>query len=341
MEEFPVISSESREVAERQATAAAKKPAFDHDRLAAAINAASGGHYTGLALPFAPAVSGRGGAGGRGGAAGPPQTSPLTFKNNEQAIEFGAGGSMYICQLTDYRCMKIGPIPTPAGGRGRGSAPEAEDEAGQPMPMEIGGDPVDGLEWQAFPQQDGGGGRNGHVEEQQPCATVREGQGRGRGGRGRGATATDAGVGSQILGQVPAAEKDVCSSFDGKWDAFIENYNVFLRPSGATAAPPPAPDGKEQGSTAPQAIPLSFDGSEGNYYTLRSIAWSPDSKHLVAYHTRPGYDREVHYIESSPADQIQPKHTTIHSRRDLSFPRLSAPWRPIRLWPNWGSSWSI
>ena len=85
----------------------------------------------------------------------------------------------------------------------------------------------------------------------------------------------------------------VCRSFDGKWDALIENYNVFLRPAGTTG----------------QATALSLDGSEGNYYTFRSIAWSPDSKKLVAYHTRPGYDRQVHYIESSPADQIQPKHT--------------------------------
>ncbi len=51
------------------ATTAAKKPAFDHDKLAAAISAASGGHYTGLTLPFAPAPGGRGGGGGgRGGA---------------------------------------------------------------------------------------------------------------------------------------------------------------------------------------------------------------------------------------------------------------------------------
>src|SRR5262249_46455922 len=67
--------------------------------------------------------------------------------------------------------------------------------------------------------------------------------------------------------------------------------------------------------------------SEGNYYTLRSLAWSPDSKKLVAYHTRPGYDREVHYIESSPADQIQPKHTTISYRKpgdalDVAYPAL-------------------
>ena len=72
---------------------------------------------------------------------------------------------------------------------------------------------------------------------------------------------------------------------------------------------------------------MSFDGSEGNYYTLRTVAWSPDSKHLVAYHTRPGYDRQVYYIESSPTDQLQPKHTTINYRKpgdivDIAYPAL-------------------
>ena len=63
----------------------------------------------------------------------------------------------------------------------------------------------------------------------------------------------------------------MCASFDGKWEAFIQNYNVFL---------------KAVGSKDP-AIPLSFDGSEGNYYTLRSVAWSPDSKKIAAYHRAP------------------------------------------------------
>lgn len=56
-------------------------------------------------------------------------------------------------------------------------------------------------------------------------------------------------------------------------------------------------------------MPLSWDGSEGNYYTFASIAWSPDSKQLAAYRVRPGYKRQVHYIKSSPADQLQPKHS--------------------------------
>ncbi len=292
------------------AVTAVKKPPFDHDKLAAAINAVTGGHFTGTTLPFIPATGGRGGAGGgRGAAVGPPQTSPLTFKNNDQTIEFGTGGSLYTCQLAGYTCAKGGAIPLPAAGRGNGAAVPGDD-GDQPMPLEIGGDPVDGLEWQPFPQQGGAGGRNGSGDVQPPCAPARRPQAPagsgGRGGRGGATTATAATVGSQILGQVAGPGPDVCSSFDGKWDAFIENYNVFLRPAGAE------PAGTGRGNNPrPAAIALSFDGSEGNYYTLRSIAWSPDSKKLAAYHTRPGYDRQVHYIESSPADQLQPKHTTI------------------------------
>ncbi len=83
------------------------------------------------------------------------------------------------------------------------------------------------------------------------------------------------------------------TSPDGKFEALIQNYNVFLRAKGSK-----------------EAAALSWDGSEGNYYTFQSIEWSPDSTHLAAYRVRPGYKREVHYVESSPADQLQPKHST-------------------------------
>ncbi len=101
------------------------------------------------------------------------------------------------------------------------------------------------------------------------------------------------GAGGRRNGPENAGDK-VLTSPDGKYDALIQNYNVFLREHGKQ-----------------EARPLSYDGSEGNYYTFASLLWSPDSKHLVAYHTRPGYKREVHYIESSPKDQLQPKHSTI------------------------------
>jgi dipeptidyl aminopeptidase/acylaminoacyl peptidase len=81
---------------------------------------------------------------------------------------------------------------------------------------------------------------------------------------------------------------------DGKWMAFIDNFNVAIRPFGGD-----------------KRTVLSTDGSEGNYYDPASLAWSPDSSKLVAYRIRPGYRRLVHYVSSSPEDQLQPQHWAI------------------------------
>jgi dipeptidyl aminopeptidase/acylaminoacyl peptidase len=82
---------------------------------------------------------------------------------------------------------------------------------------------------------------------------------------------------------------------DGKWEALVENFNLAVRPAG----------------TRDKLTLLSTDGSEGNYYELASVTWAPDSKGLAAYRIRPGYRRTVHYVESSPEDQLQPKHWTL------------------------------
>jgi dipeptidyl aminopeptidase/acylaminoacyl peptidase len=85
------------------------------------------------------------------------------------------------------------------------------------------------------------------------------------------------------------------ASPDGKWEAVANNFNVYLRAKGKK-----------------DASPLSFDGSEGNYYTfLQAGSWSPDSKKFVAYRIRPGYNRKIQYVESSPIDQLQPKYSVI------------------------------
>ncbi|MDH5384464.1 MAG: S9 family peptidase [Candidatus Aminicenantes bacterium] len=88
-----------------------------------------------------------------------------------------------------------------------------------------------------------------------------------------------------------AASVEAKASPDGKMEAFIKNYNVFIR----------SKDKKEE-------FALSFDGSEGNYYTYASITWSPDSKKLAAYRLQRGYHRVIQYVESSPDDQLQPKY---------------------------------
>lgn len=81
---------------------------------------------------------------------------------------------------------------------------------------------------------------------------------------------------------------------DGKWLAYVDNYNLDVRSA----------DGK-------QTSVLSTDGSEGNFYSPETIVWSPDSTHLVAYRIRPGYHRMVHYIESSPPTQLQPLYISV------------------------------
>jgi dipeptidyl aminopeptidase/acylaminoacyl peptidase len=110
---------------------------------------------------------------------------------------------------------------------------------------------------------------------------------RGRGGR---AIGYQAGPGQLWRSQ---GEEPV-ESPDGQLEAFIQNYNVAVRRVG------------EEDLTL-----LSQDGSEGNAYTYSSLTWSPDSKRLAVYRVIPGHQREVHYVESSPEDQLQPKHSTL------------------------------
>ncbi|UVO33089.1 S9 family peptidase [Bradyrhizobium arachidis] len=95
----------------------------------------------------------------------------------------------------------------------------------------------------------------------------------------------------------PSVENDperTSVSPDGKWLAYAKDFNLFLR--------------SKEGS---KDIPLTWDGSESNYYAFSTLSWSPDSRRLAAYRIRPGQKREVHYLESSPSDQRQPRHWTM------------------------------
>ena len=81
---------------------------------------------------------------------------------------------------------------------------------------------------------------------------------------------------------------------DGQWEATIQNFNVYLQKTGDRA----------------HAFALSTDGSAGNYYQRTALAWSPDSHYLLARRVVPGMRRMVYYVESSPADQLQPRLTS-------------------------------
>jgi dipeptidyl aminopeptidase/acylaminoacyl peptidase len=109
-----------------------------------------------------------------------------------------------------------------------------------------------------------------------------------------------------------AASAEFKPSPDGKWEAGLRNYNVFVRSK--------EKDKKEQ-------FFLSTDGSEGNYYIYKSIVWSPDSKKIAACRLKPGFHRFVQYVESSPLDQLQPKYSTAEYAKpgdvlDIDYPVL-------------------
>ena len=111
----------------------------------------------------------------------------------------------------------------------------------------------------------------------------------GRGGRGGGG-----GLSGPVRSEFDVNGVDPKKSPDGKLEALVNNYNIAIRETGKTAV-----------------TLLSIDGSEGGYYDPNSVVWSPDSKKIAAYKIKPGYRRYVHYVQSSPEDQLQPKHSTL------------------------------
>ena len=80
------------------------------------------------------------------------------------------------------------------------------------------------------------------------------------------------------------------ASPDGKMEAYIEGQNVVLH---------------EVGKPYTEKRILSTDGTIGNYYSAL-ITWSPDGRYIFTCKRRPVEKRYVYYVESSPADQLQP-----------------------------------
>ncbi|KAK0624446.1 hypothetical protein B0T14DRAFT_545397 [Immersiella caudata] len=73
---------------------------------------------------------------------------------------------------------------------------------------------------------------------------------------------------------------------------FVRDYNIWLS----------ANDDSED-----QADQISFGGTEFNRYDSGDVYLSPDGRFVVAYQFVPKVEHKVHWIESSPSDQLQPK----------------------------------
>lgn len=90
------------------------------------------------------------------------------------------------------------------------------------------------------------------------------------------------------------AERSGPRSPDGKWRVVIKDFNVHL-----------------QGSEGGEAEPLTRDGDETNGYTA-GIYWSADSSRLIAIQKKVIKERQVTLVESSPKDQGQPRVHTLN-----------------------------
>ena len=110
----------------------------------------------------------------------------------------------------------------------------------------------------------------------------------GRGGRGGG------GLAGPVRPPFEINAADPRPAPDKKLEALINNYNVAIREIGKR-----------------ELTFLTTDGSEGGYYDPESLVWSPDSKKLAVFKVKPGFRRYVHYVQSSPEDQLQPKHSSM------------------------------
>ncbi|MBQ4913821.1 DPP IV N-terminal domain-containing protein [Maribacter sp. MMG018] len=75
--------------------------------------------------------------------------------------------------------------------------------------------------------------------------------------------------------------------------AFVKNNNLYIKDIGTEIE-----------------TQLSYDGAPGFFYSSY-IKWSPDGEKIMAYKVRPGDDRKIYFVESSPIDRLQPK---LHSR---------------------------
>ncbi|HKS06333.1 MAG TPA: DPP IV N-terminal domain-containing protein [Gemmatimonadaceae bacterium] len=275
----------------------AKSAAFDHAKVATALSA-GGQTFTALTLPM--------------------QAINL---DTAGVLAFVANNFNWRCTLPDAACTRGSAVQNPggAGGRGgrgggRGNAPiviREEDAAlnpqhdvfGEPVPFE---GPWD-INAPSSAQQ---------AAQQAVAANSCPGFG---GGGGGGAAPADT---------VP------CYSPDFTLEAYVQNFNIFIR-----NAPPDARErasnngrggggragaaagggragggggragaGGGRGGVAAAGWQLSWDGSEGSPYTRNGIRWSRDSKKIASTRVTPGYQRIVKYVISSPADQLQPSY---------------------------------
>ena len=252
------------------ASTATKRPAFDHARLANAWQRALGKTLDPENLPI----------------------STLRFTDSDRKLLFEGGGDVWACALDTYSVQRstqrvasaIERLPGPSRKTGAATSLLVINRTGGEIQ----------LWW-----HDSTGKRHayGRLADGQECrqntfeghvwqATSRDGSNLGAVMAGKGSSTA---VFDGTLPPAPRLPPDQSVSPDGRWQALIKNHNLWLKQTGSG-----------------ELLPLSMDGAQDDDYGL-PVYWAPDSSRVVALKTLAGDHRVVTLVESSPADQIQPK----------------------------------
>ncbi len=107
---------------------------------------------------------------------------------------------------------------------------------------------------------------------------------------------------------------------DGKWEVFVRNDNLFLRELATTnemqlTVNADRHDSYAKNAEADRGMNMDYEAADP-VTPIPEVFWAPDSRHFVAMRHLAGTHRLVYLVESSPADQLQPKL--------VSYPYLKA-----------------
>ena len=113
---------------------------------------------------------------------------------------------------------------------------------------------------------------------------------------------------SRAAGQ-PAVENT--NSPDGQWQPFVREHGLWLKSLKDQQEFALAADGLPQKTfrrDAQRARAIGMDYERADYADhICDTVWSPDSGYLLALQTTQVPERRVHYVESTPASQLQPQ----------------------------------
>jgi dipeptidyl aminopeptidase/acylaminoacyl peptidase len=254
-----------------------RKPAFDHQRLAAVLGKLLGKDVPANRLPI----------------------EEIAF--DDAGVRFNAGGKHWACSLSNYQVRPTGKEKAGDAALLAGNVPRPSDRTGEETwitfinrsrtTLEILWIDSEGVRRSyarlAAGQQHRQHTYAGHMwlvaDRRSRLVAVFEAMA----GDGR-AIIDEAAVRKARATRLPPRRASVQSP-DGKWDAVVKDHNVYLRDRKTAAE-----------------IALSREGADDDAYA-GPFYWSPDSGRLVVLRTRKGDDRKIHFIESSPRDQLQPR----------------------------------